>query len=137
MQPADERDPRALFLSAAGQVLADDRVCSGLEAPALGGRPCPHAEGGRMPSLQPIDAGSARRWPERGRAGDLAPPCAAVQLGSLAGWLGARTGGHPDHLLGLRLFRCRQWFLMVVPGLHDGAPDRLTGPGGEAPMPPG
>lgn len=129
MQALDERGPRALFLSPGGQALTDDRVCSGLEATTLAGKACPHADSGRMPRPRAIDARTARRWPERGQAGDLAPPCSVVQLGSLGEWLGGRPGGYPERWMGLRLFRCRQWFLLVVPGLHDRAPDRLLGLG--------
>jgi hypothetical protein len=43
--------------------------------------------------------------------------------GSLADWLGPKASSIPDDVLSLRLFECRQRFLLVVPGIQNDRPD--------------
>ena len=55
---------------------------------------------------------------------------ATRESGSLAGH-GQRK--FPEELLSLRLFKCRQWFWLVVPGLRDGEPTRISPNGARLP----
>jgi hypothetical protein len=117
-----EDKPRALFPSPEGTLYPDSLVCSG-QVPGYGsGQPCPHSEAGRMPLPCPLDAPTVRLSPEMGQAGDLCPPCSVQHFGSLEAWLGGDLGHLPPGLGPLRLFRCRRWFLLVVPGLRDDRP---------------
>jgi hypothetical protein len=128
-----EDRPRALFPSPEGTLYPDGLVCSG-QVPGYGsGQPCPHSESGRMPLPCPLDAPTVRLSPELGEAGDLCPPCSVQHFGSLEAWLGGDLGHLPLGLGPLRLFRCRRWFLLVVPGLRDDRPQtqRSTSPGEE------
>ena len=128
-----EDKPRALFPSPEGTLYPDSLVCSG-QVPGYGsGQSCPHSEAGRMPLPCPLDAPTVRLSPELGEAGDLCPPCAVQHFGSLEAWLGGDLGHLPPGLGPLRLFRCRRWFLLVVPGLRDNRPHppRSASPGEE------
>lgn len=120
-------EARALFLFLDGSVHPDDQICSGAIPPQLKGQPCPYSEGGRMPKPEPISEVSARSAPDRGAVGDLAPPCALRHLGRLADWEGEVTLPYPPPLGPLRLFKCRQMFLLVVPGLREGRAWELRG----------
>jgi hypothetical protein len=112
--------PRALFYSGSGQpLLPDHQVCSGKIPSSLSGKPCPYSVAGRIPEPVVIGAVRARQSPEIGQAGDKAPPCALRHYGSLADWVGPRASGFNADVLGLRLFECRQMFLLVVPGIQN------------------
>ncbi len=115
---------RALFISRDGGIYPDDLICSGVLPAELGGRPCPYAQAGRMPEPVPLSPDDPAYTVDKGQPGDLCPPCAKQQLAHLGHWLrnGARI---PKELLPLRLFKCRQWFWLVVPGLHDAEPTKL------------
>ena len=65
--------------------------------------------------------------PELGCAGDLVPPCAVEQLGCLERWQARSKSKYPEALWDLRVFKCRQMFLLVIPGLRDGQPDMIRG----------
>ena len=123
---------RALFPWPDSNIYPDSMVCSGLIPPELGGKPCPYAQDGRMPDLLPLEKDRSDNNPDKGQPGDLCPPCAKEQLGPLAQWQGHRGRQFPAGLLPLRLFKCRQWFWLVVPGLRDDSPTRL-GDVGETP----
>ena len=114
--------PKALFLGPDGVVLPDDLVCSGQLVADLGGRPCPHAVAGRIPDLEPLDGQAPTYSVDKGVPGDLCPPCAKQKLGSLAHWQGHGGQQFPEYLLPLRLFKCRMWLWLVVPGLREAAP---------------
>ena len=113
--------PKALFLGPDGVLLPDDLVCSGQLVADLDGRPCPYAVAGRIRDPEPLDAQAAEYSVDKGAHGDLCPPCAKQKLGSLAHWQGHGGQQFPEHLLPLRLFKCRQWLWLVVPGLRDAA----------------
>jgi hypothetical protein len=98
-------------------MLPDHLVCSGRLPSSLNGLACPYSVSGRMPEPMTIEGPQAYDTPEVGQIGDQAPPCAVRHFGSLADWLGPKTSGFPDDVLRLRLFECRQRFLLVVPGL--------------------
>jgi hypothetical protein len=109
--------PRALFYSGSDRpLLPEHLVCSGKLPSSLDGKPCPFSVAGHMPEPTPIRRSRANS-PEVGEPGDLAPPCAIRHYGSLADWLGPKAVGFPKEVLTLRLFECRQKFLLVVPGL--------------------
>ena len=106
--------PRALFLFPDGKLLSDHLVCSGIFLSRLEGKLCPFSEGGRMPRPKPIDEASK---PKLGHFGELAPPCAVESLGILEAWQRAGEVRYPEELGLLKVYKCRQMFLLVVPGL--------------------
>ena len=112
--------PRALFYTGSGEpLLPDVLVCSGIIPSSLNGHPCPHSVGSRIPDPVLIDQEWSLQTPEIGDAGDQAPPCAVRHYGSLADWLGPKASGFPGEVLNLRLFECRQRFLLVIPGVRN------------------
>jgi hypothetical protein len=120
-----EDEPRALFPSPDGTIHPDSLVCSGQVSGYGTGQPCPHSEAGRAPLPHRLDPPAVRLSPELGEAGDLCLPCSVQHFGSLETWLGGDLGRLPSGLGPLRLFRCRQWFLLVVPGLRDDQPQQV------------
>jgi hypothetical protein len=111
-------EPRALFLSARGPLYPESIICSGILPSQLEGHPCPYSDKGRMPYPQPLVEIETYARPQLGQLGDFAPPCAIEQLGHLKAW-GENSGlEFPQALATLRIFKCRQMFLLVVPGLH-------------------
>lgn len=127
--------PRALFISPDGSIYPDTLICSGVLPAELGGKACPFSHEGRIPDSQPLDPRDANYTIDKGQPGDLCPPCAKQQLAHLGHWVGHLNGKYPAGLLPLRLFKCRQWFWLVVPGLHDNAPKRLSLNGNETTPP--
>ncbi len=123
---------KALFLSPDGNIYPDTLVCSGITSPELGGKPCPFSQAGRVPDPIPLDAGAISYSVDKGQPGDLCPPCIKQQLAHLGHWQGHGEQQFPQELLSLRLFKCRQWFWLVVLGLHDAEPTRLS-PNGSGP----
>ena len=117
-----EGTPRAVFLGQDGAIYPDTLMCSGIVPADLDGQPCPHAEHGRMPQPQPLDADDPTYTIDKGQPGDFCPPCAKQKLGHLGHWQGHGGQHYPAELLELRLFKCRMWFWLVVPGLRDDQP---------------
>jgi hypothetical protein len=72
-----------------------------------------------MPSPVRIDEVAQRRAPGLGEVGDWAPPCCLEQLGPVKEWRLARRFSIPESFKDFRLFKCRQMFFLVVPGLMD------------------
>ncbi len=62
----------------------------------------------------------------RGQPGDLCPPCAKQNLSSLGHWQGHGGQTYPEALLPLRLFKCRQWLWLVIPGLYEADPTQIA-----------
>jgi hypothetical protein len=118
-------ESRALFLFPDGTVHSDSFVCSGLVTEEFGGKPCPYSDDGRMPIPRPLNSTGPDYTIDKGRPGDLCPPCAKQQLSSLGHWQGHGGQRFPEELSPLRLFKCRQWLWLVVPGLHDASPMNL------------
>src|SRR5947209_6445408 len=112
-------EPRALFLSPDGNLYPDSLICSGILPPELNGKPCPFSQDGRIPLPLQLDIETAGYSEDKGQPGDFCPPCAKQQLRNLGHWQGHRKQKFPEHLLDLRLFKCRQWFWLVIPGLTD------------------
>lgn len=71
-----------------------------------------------MPIPQPLAAEASEQAPMLGQPGDLVPTCVTEHFGSLEEWQG-NQGLYPPGAGPLRLFRCRQWHLLVVPGLRN------------------
>jgi hypothetical protein len=78
-----------------------------------------------MPDAVPLDSTEGSYTKDKGQPGDLCPPCAKSQHASLQLWQAPGKQQFPAELLPLRLFKCRQWFWLVVPGLYDDEPTRL------------
>jgi hypothetical protein len=117
--------PKALFLSPDGHIFPDTLICSGLIPAELDGRPCPFSQNGRLPDPTPLYKNDAVYTIDKGHPGDLCPPCVKQQLGSLEHWQGHHNQTFPAELLALRLFKCRQWLWLVIPGLRDDKPTRI------------
>ena len=118
-------EARALFLSPDGNVYPDSLICSGILPAELGGKPCPFSQAGRIPEPHPLDAADPSYTVDKGQQGDLCPPCAKQQLVHLGHWHGHGNQQFPEHLSQLRLFKCRQWFWLVIPGLLHAEPTVL------------
>ena len=105
-------------MSADGESLPDTVVCSGLENPELGGRACLFSDGGRF--QLPQDQGEPDPSPsqEQDSNGELTLPCAIMQLGCLDGWQ-EFLGKYPREMHDLRVFKCKQMHLFVIPGLIE------------------
>jgi hypothetical protein len=112
--------PRALFLFPEGMFLRDDLVCSGIFPSHLDGKPCPFADEGKIPKPQPLDKVKVSIQPNLGRVGDLVPSCIVRQLGPLQAWRRGEGARYPSNLSRLRLYKCCQMFLLVMPGLAEG-----------------
>lgn len=122
----NDGEPRALFLFPDSTPERDDRICSGQRPLLLEGNPCPFSQNGRIPHPLKVKEmyEDETRFP--GLPDDLAPPCAINQLGMLAAWEEKLEGANDPSLRSLRLLKCRQMFLFVIPGLRDASPDRLN-----------
>jgi hypothetical protein len=125
-------EPRALFLSPDGNIYPDTLICSGIIPAELGGMPCPFSEAGRFPMPQPLRPDDPTYTIDKGKPGDLCPPCAKQQLATLGHWQGHGGRQFPKELLPLRLFKCRQWLWLVVPGLYDAEPTTIKRVVGES-----
>ncbi len=119
-------EPKALFLSPDGNIYPDTMICSGMIPAELGGQPCPFSQNGRLPDPIALSNNNGSIYTiDKGHPGDFCPPCAKQQLGSLAHWQGHRGQTFPEELLSLRLFKCRQWLWLVIPGLRDDRPTEI------------
>jgi hypothetical protein len=119
-------EPRALFISPDGNIYPDEMICSGVLPAELNGKPCPFSQSGRIPAPLPLDANDASYSIDKGRPGDLCPPCAKQHLAHLGHWAGHNQQQVPIELVPLRLFKCQQWFWLVVPGLNHADPTRIS-----------
>lgn len=115
---------KALFLALDG-IYPDTLICSGVIPPELNGKPCPYSQNGCIPDPIPLDSDDPLYTIDKGKAGDLCPPCAKQQLGNLRHWQGHAKQYFPEELLSLRLFKCRMWFWFVVMGLYDDDPTTI------------
>jgi hypothetical protein len=123
--PDYDQTPRALFIAADGNIYPDTLICSGIIPAELDGKPCPFSAAGCLPEPIPLNPSDPNYTIDKGRPGDLCPPCAKQQLGSLGHWQGHGGQQFPEKLLLLRLFKCRQWLWLVVPGLYDAEPTKI------------
>ena len=115
---------KSLFIAPDGNFYPDYLVCSG-KISDNGGSPCPFAQNGHMPDPQPLDPHSPNYSIDKGRSGELCPPCIKQQLGNLGQWDGHRGQLFPEELKPLRLFKCSQWYWLVVLGLRHDNPKRV------------
>src|SRR5262245_29944389 len=113
---------RALFIAPDGNLYPDYLVCSVKLLIDMGGQPCPFSQHGRLPQPEPLDPNSSTYSLDKGKPGDLCPPCAKQQLANLGHWDGHRGQQFPDELKPLRLFKCNQWLWLVVIGLYQDSP---------------
>jgi hypothetical protein len=118
--------PKALFLLPDGKIYPDTLICSGAISAELKGKPCPYSQNGRLPDPIPLDNNDPSYTLDKGKPGDLCPPCAKQNLANLGHWQGHDGKIFPDELLPLRLFKCRMWLWLVIPGLQDVEPTRLN-----------
>lgn len=118
-------EPKALFISPDGNIYPDTLICSGILPAEFGGKPCPFLRAGCLDPL-PLNSDDPTYTIDKGQSGDLCPPCAKQQLANLGHWQGHGKQQFPKELLSLRLFKCRQWFWFVVPGLHDDDPKKIV-----------
>jgi hypothetical protein len=119
-------EPKAFFLSPDGNIYPDSLICSGVIPPELSGKPCPFSQEGQLPDPVPLDPDAPNYSVDKGQPGDFCPPCAKQQLAHLGHWQGHGEQQFPQELLSLRLFKCRQWFWLVVPGLEDAEPTQFS-----------
>jgi len=117
---------KALFLSPDGSLYPDTLICSGVVPPELGGKPCPYAHNGGIPDAVPLNSDDPAYTIDKGQPGDLCPPCVKQQLAHLGHWQGHGGQTYPEELLPLRLFKCRQWFWLVILGLEDQEPTKIA-----------
>ena len=110
--------PRALFLFLDGPVQPEMLVCSGRFPSHLAGKPCPYSDQGRIPLPPP------KQEEEHGLAEfpavapiELTPACVIQDLGRLRNWRGKVALVYPKEFENERLFKCRQMFLLVIPGI--------------------
>lgn len=117
---------KAFFISPNGTLYPDYLVCSGIIPSELNGKPCPFSQAGHIPEPAPLNLEDSTYTADKGNAGDFCPPCAKQNLSSLGHWQNAAQPDFPQELLQLRLFKCRQWFWFVVPGLRDAEPQKMS-----------
>ena len=118
--------PKALFLSPDGKIYPDTLICSGTISSELDGQPCPYSHNGRLPAPVPLDRNDPNYSLDKGNPGDLCPPCAKQQLANLGHWQEHDRQIFPEELLQLRLFKCRRWLWLVIPGLYDAEPTKIA-----------
>lgn len=114
---------KALFIAPNGDIFPDYLICSGK---LTGSHACIYSQDGRIPSPEPLDPSATNYSPEKGRPGELCPPCVKQQLASLGHWEGHRGHTYPEELKPLRLFKCSQWLWLVIPGLFNDNADVIT-----------
>lgn len=109
----------ALFLNCNGDIYPSNLICSGsLDST----KPCPYSDEGNFPGLTTLKEGDSV---DKGKPGDLIPCCAKQQLSNLGHWQGHNGVAYLEKLLPLRLFKCRMWYWLVIPGLHDSNPTEI------------
>jgi hypothetical protein len=89
------------------------------------GETCPFSRNGHLPEPESLDENSPTYSQDKGKHGDLCPPCAKQQLGSLGHWEGHRGQSFPEDLRPLRLFKCNKWLWLVVLGLKHNNPTQI------------
>jgi hypothetical protein len=122
-KPSNES--KAIFISSNGEIYPDTMICSGIIPSILNGQVCPFSEHGHIPDPVNLSKEDSTYTVDKGNPGELCPPCAKQQLGALGHWQGHNNQDLPEELLALRLFKCRQWFWLVIPGLRDDKPTDL------------
>jgi hypothetical protein len=109
---------QALFLSSRGQLISHELICSGKKTTQFEGV-CKYSADGCMPGLKKLKVNQSGQTSRLGQVGDLAPICALEQLGSLEKWQENIGATYLSQFLPLRVFKCRQMLMLIVPGLRD------------------
>ena len=109
--------PRALFLSPDGTIYSDEQVCSGAVPGQQGTKPCPLSNRGRIPFAGATPEGPSPLTQKTSGTPPAIPSCIVEQLGTLGDWMGKDKILYPPDLWHLRLMKCSQMFLLVIPGL--------------------
>lgn len=122
---ASSTPPKAYFLGPEGKIFPDTLICSGMLPAELQGKPCPYSQNGRLPDPVPFNENDPSYSLDKGKPGDLCPPCVKQKLAHLGHWQGHGGQQFPKEFLPLRLFKCRMWLWLVVPGLYDDNPTEL------------
>jgi len=110
---------KALFIASDGSIYPDYLICSGK---LIDTQPCPFSQNGRIPSPEPLDPTDPNYNSDKGKPDELCPPCVKQHLANLGHWDGHRGNKYPEELKPLRLFKCSQWFWLVIPGLFHKNP---------------
>jgi hypothetical protein len=122
---AHRGEPKALFLSPDGNIYPDTLICSGILPAELNGKPCPYSQAGRIPEPLPLNRDDPSYSIDKEQPGELCSPCTKQNLTNLGHWQGHGKQKFPQELLSLRLFKCRMWLWLVVPGLTMPNPPSL------------
>jgi len=110
--------PKALFPTHDGKIYPDHLICTSTTPAELNGKPSTLKQVFFLTSKFLILLNQITGL-IRGKPGDLCPTCAKQQLSSLRHWQGHSGQNFPEELLALRLFKCRMWLWLVVPGIYD------------------
>lgn len=119
-------EPRAIFLSPDGSLYPDTLICSGVIPPSSAASPV------RFPRLDACRTLPHSIWLQpttrliRDSPVTYARPVPSSNLPSLQHWQGHGRQQFPEEFLPLRSFKCRQWFWLVVPGLHHAEPKAIA-----------
>ncbi len=109
--------PRALFLFPDRQAESDTDVCSGSFPSHLEGKPCPFSDHGRLPDPRMEFPGLTSEDIRRLELIEIAPACVIQDLGALKTWQGRMRLQYTQVIEDWHLFKCRQMFLLVIPGI--------------------
>lgn len=115
---------KALFIAPDGNIYPDYLICSGQISGNIG-ELCPFAQNGHLPDPEPLNCNDPNFSADKGKDGEFCPPCIKQQLGNLGHWDGHRGQQFPEELKALRLFKCSQWYWLVVLGLYHDSPTEL------------
>jgi hypothetical protein len=108
--------PRALFLFPDMDPEPDYVVCSGLLPSHLKGQACPYSDHGCMPLERGEGETPSSGDHEAGGMLDSVPSCIVLYLGRLRDCKGEEPLRYPEELANMPLFKCKQMFLLVIPG---------------------
>jgi hypothetical protein len=122
--------PKALFFAKDGTLLPENLICSGAlvdtEIFVNSGNKgaCQYYIDGVFPDIKPLDKKDPGYNIDKGNPGDLSPTCALCKYSTLE-HAQTKPGLFPKELLPLRVFKCRMWFFLVIPGLYDNNPQLI------------
>ena len=109
--------PRALFLFPDRPAESDAEVCSGAFPSHLEGKACPFSDAGRFPLFAGSSDNSEGVSALTPRAFDMLLACIIQNLGPVKAWRAQALLKYPKRIEDCLLFKCRQMFLLVIPGI--------------------